>query len=96
MRRAGFAMLVAMAVGGAWAQPVSEPTGSKVTQVANDAVKTSVSEVGKDMNREVRALQDDVQSEAQRDARVDRGTADKAKVPDVKPCKDCIKPAKPH
>jgi hypothetical protein len=79
MRLAGLAMLVALAAGSASAQPVSDPKPSKASQNAEDAVKVGVSEVGQDLNRDIRELQGDVQSEAEKNARADRAIADKSK-----------------
>ena len=81
MRLAGLAMLVALGVGGASAQPVLDPTTMKpkVTQTAEDAVKTGVNQVGADLDRDVRGLQDDVASEAEKAARDDRDLSAKQK-----------------
>ncbi len=81
MRLAGFAMLVAVLAGSASAQVGPQPTRSMpdVTKNAEESVRLAVDEVGKDMNRDIRGLQGDVQSEAEKDARADRAVADKSK-----------------
>ena len=81
MRLAGFAMLVAVLAGSASAQVSPQPTRSMpdVTKNAEESVRLAVDEVGKDMNRDIRGLQGDLQSEAEKDARADRAVADKSK-----------------